>query len=237
MSDELNQQTQATEAPVATGESTEANPLKKALDAERLEKVALRKQLAELSKKVEQFNGIDLAEVQSLKEKQEAVERQKQEEAQRWGDLRLSYEEKLKATGSELNQTKAALEAERLENALNKAYFGSDGLSDDDFDLLKPKAMKHVKLIDGKPTVVDPDGTQRYNEKGEPMTLKEVMAEFASKGSTSKLFRAQNTNAGSGMTASSQAKGAKGNTLVNPSPKDIGKNLEAIAAGKLKVVR
>jgi hypothetical protein len=234
MADETTQsQAEGTDTSEAEGD----NPLQKALQSERQQRVALAKELADQKKLLKQFEGVDLAKYQELQQAQDAAEQRKLEEQQKWGDLKQQLEQKVKAHSDERDSWKSQYENLTVETAIANAYYKAGGVDAESLELLMPKAKAFVKLGEGnKIGVVDVDGTQKLTDKGNPYSLGDLMGEFASSDTAiGRLFKATGTS-GSGATQSNTSRSNSRRVIAKGDIDAFGANLEAIASGSIEVL-
>jgi hypothetical protein len=139
-------------------------------DVERIVSERLARERKKFEKK---FDGVDVEEAKRLLAEKEQAELERQKE-------RGEFEEVLKKTvakkDEELNSYKQKLQETLVDGALLNAASKNNAVSPEQVSaLLKNK----VKLSDGGTVeVLDDNGTPRYNDKGELLSVNELVSDF-----------------------------------------------------------
>jgi predicted RNase H-like nuclease (RuvC/YqgF family) len=175
--------------------------LQKALNKERQEKTKLEKDVKRYETHLKEYNPDEFKRLQELKQKWE--ERDVLEQ-QRIAGIKSEFEQEKSALLKENNDLRSQLQKTTATYELEKAFFNAGGLTASGdgishFDMILPHALNHVKIEDGKITVIDPaTGTKKFTKEGTPFTLADLMMHFRQSGATAQLFKPANNAGGTG---------------------------------------
>ena len=204
--------------------------------------ISLTKELEELRPLKSQYDGIDpnaarsaLAQVEELGKK--GVKKPDDVQTQisaALNDFTTKVVEPLKSQleASEQARQDAEREAERglMRSKIGEEFIGMGG-KPGAMDFILGKAENIFGVIDGQ--VNARENQFSTNNPGEPITPKEWLTQQATSTETDFAFNASNgggANPKPGASASPQAQ-----KLVNPTPTQLGANMDAIASGKIVV--
>jgi len=167
MSDEIME----TEGQEPTQESTTMDERQfTQTEVERIVEQRLARERKKLEKKLD---GVDLEEAKRLLEEKEKAEIERQKE-------RGEFEEILKKTvakkDEQLTALQKQLQREKVDGALLGAASKFNAVNAEQVSAL---LRSNVRLSEtGEVEIVDNDGTIKYSDKGEPMTVQELTKEF-----------------------------------------------------------
>lgn len=172
MSDEIMANETATDAEELTSEN-QATSAKTYTQEEFDNHMAGLK--SSLTKKFEkQFQ--ELGDIEELKQLKIKAERAKEQEAIRKGEFEKILSEKAEKWNSEIQKRDSIIEQFKVEQPLLSAA--------GEFRSINPEQVKRllrdqVRLsADGEVEVLDAKGTVRYNDNGQPITVKDLVKEF-----------------------------------------------------------
>jgi len=177
--------------------------LKSALQKERADRAAYEKQV-----KAWQGLGKTPDEIKELLAAQEQAELAKAEKAGEWEKLRAQMNEKhdaaLKAKDETISAMRARLNAELVDAKAVSAIAAAKGVP----ELLLPHVQRHVKVDDEfNVHVVDAKGDPRVNEKGEPLSIADLISEMKASEVFGRAFEGSGQS-GSGKQPGNGAGGA-----------------------------
>lgn len=162
-----------------TSDIEDTGGLKSALKKERDTVSALTGKVRSLE---ERFSGIDLEEVETLKQGRRDAEEAEAERKGEWdklkGQMRDAHEVTLGKKDSEIARMRKEIERLTVDSQATSAINELEG----NVTLLTPHVKSLVKLVevDGKfqPQVVDASGSPRVDADGNPLTIKALVSEM-----------------------------------------------------------
>lgn len=110
--------------------------------------------------------------------------------------------DQIKAMQDAMAKKDQALAQERLENQITRSI--GDRFDPDLTDAALMKIKSQIQTNDGQITVVNKNGTQRYNDNGQPMTIDELVNEVAKNNPKLLRQRQSSNNSGSGIRSVDQ---------------------------------
>ncbi len=168
---------------------------KSKLDEFRDNNIALKKQLDDMGKQMQSFNGVDPA---KFKEYEEQARQIQEKELIKKGDFEALVAQRTSAMKKDLEDKIAAMmeTIKALEGDKTKAYGERDsyiveselrkaaedpnaGYNPGVADILLPHVMKEFTIKDGKVTRVKPDGTVVYGKDSNPSTIHEFLTDMS----------------------------------------------------------
>lgn len=210
--------------------------------------IQLMKKQEELADKLKQFDGVDLVVYQEALKTKQALEDQKLLDSGKLEELvekrvermKADFEGKSAALNSRIEdistenaglitRLSSVLIDSQIQQAVNDIGKPREGAIQD----ILNRGRSLFKLIDGKPTPVGPDGNPIFGKDGKaPMTFYEWAQGLQE--TAGFLFESAS---GGGSTGGRQSAGGPIKTIAAGDPVAFGANLEAIASGKVAVVR
>lgn len=221
------------EAAKSSEQEKAENDLKDAEDggASPEEVDRIRKALAKANKesadrrhKLQQWDdlGVDPETIKQWKAERRDAEIKKAEEEGRYQDIidrtRQESQEVAEKSQAEVAKMKAQLEDYLVDRNLTEAIASEEGIP----KLLQSIARQYVKTVQDETTgeyqtkVVDESGLARVNEKGEEMSIRDLVASFKEDPDLQYAFKAPKT---SGSGNDSQAAAAAPSSKPGPKPK------------------
>ena len=169
MSEEVmeTQGTEAVEQPVQEAQET------KTFTQEELDRIVadrIARQQRQFDKKLE---GIDLDEARSLLSERQSAEIEKQKER---GEFENILKQTVEKKDQEISAYKQRLEQTLVDGALLSAAARNNAVSPDQVSQLLRGSVSLSE--DGTVEVFDKNGTPRYNDQGEVLTVEELVADF-----------------------------------------------------------
>lgn len=119
------------------------------------------------------LEGIDLDEARTLLQQREAAELERQKKD---GDFDRILKQTVEKKDQEINAYKSRLEQTLVDGALLSAAAKNSAVSPEQVSQLLRGSVKLSE--DGKVEVYDNNGTPRYNDKGDLLTVEELVADF-----------------------------------------------------------
>lgn len=166
--------------------------------------------------------GVDPDTVKQWKEERRNEEIRKAEEEGRYQDIidrtRQESQEIQEKAQAEVAKMKAQLESQLVDKNLTEAIAAEEGIP----KLLQGIARNYVKTVQDETTgeyatkVIDEDGMPRVNDKGEEMSIRELVQSFKEDPDLSYAFKAPKT---SGSGNDSQASATPPSKKPGPKPK------------------
>lgn len=164
---------------------------------------------------------------------------------QEFGKLKSQLQSELEKAQAEKQKAYAARDRELITSALTQEIVKEKGNA----RLLLPILQRHVKVIetdDGyRAAVVDADGDERLNAKGEPMTLADLVREAKSDSELLDAFAADGRSGGGAGGAGGNGGGKPGKTyklsdwqqlVAGSKPDERQRLIREKAAGRIKVI-
>lgn len=167
MSDEVMAEEVETEATNETQEQ-------KTFTQDELDRIVADRVAREQRKIEKKLQGVDLDKAKQLLQEQEQLELERQKERGEFDGILKQTVEKKDAV---INSYKQKLEQNLVDNALLLAASKNNAVSPDQVGLL---LRGNIKLTedDGNVEILDSNGTPRYNDKGDPLSVDELVSEF-----------------------------------------------------------
>jgi len=159
--------TEAVEQPVQETQET------KTFTQEELDRIVadrIARQQRQFDKKLE---GIDLDEARSLLSERQSAEIEKQKER---GEFENILKQTVEKKDQEISAYKQRLEQTLVDGALLSAAARNNAVSPDQVSQLLRGSVSLSE--DGTVEVFDKNGTPRYNDQGEVLTVEELVADF-----------------------------------------------------------
>lgn len=168
MSEEVMESVEA-EATVEQSESTQEKSFTQA-EVEKIVEQRLIRERKKLDKKIE---GIDLDEARRLMEEKEAAEVERKKERGEFESILKSTVEKKDA---KIQQLEARLQQQLIDGALLNAASKHNAVSPEQVAAL----LRNKTRLDetGSVEILDDNGSHRYNDSGESLTVGELVEEF-----------------------------------------------------------
>jgi hypothetical protein len=168
MSEEVMESVEA-EATVEQSESTQEKSFTQA-EVEKIVEQRLIRERKKLDKKIE---GIDLDEARRLMEEKEAAEVERKKERGEFESILKSTVEKKDA---KIQQLEARLQQQLIDGALLNAASKYNAVSPEQVAAL----LRNKTRLDetGSVEILDDNGSHRYNDSGESLTVGELVEEF-----------------------------------------------------------
>jgi len=164
------EQTQATEKNVETAEK----PVEvKSFTEDQVEAIVQRRLERERSKVSKQLDGIDINEAKQLLEEKKQKE---QELALQRGEFEKVMKETVSKKDEEITKLVSELQKIRIDEQLVNTASNLKAINPNE---VKALLRDKLKLNDsGSVEVVSDNGTPRYNDKGEPMSVQDFVSEY-----------------------------------------------------------
>jgi uncharacterized protein YdaU (DUF1376 family) len=175
--DEKNNSVEQTEVPTKNQETVdtpkEVKAETKAFTEEQVEAIVQRRLERERSKISKKLDGIDIEEAKQLLEEKKQKE---QELALQRGEFEKVMKETVSKKDTEISKLVSELQKVRIDEQLVNVASGLKAINPNEVkSLLRDK----VKLNDsGSVEVIGENGTPRYNEKGDLMSVNDLVAEY-----------------------------------------------------------
>lgn len=168
MSDEIMETEMATEAEVQSQEQT------KTFTQEELDRIVADRVAREQRKVEKKLQGLDIDKAKQLLQEQEQKELERQKERGEFDGILKQTVEKKDAV---INSYKQKLEQNLVDNALLLAASKNNAVSAEQVGQL---LRGNIKLTEdgGNVEILDGNGTPRYNDKGDPLSVDELVSEF-----------------------------------------------------------
>ena len=175
--DEKNNSVEQTEVPSKNQETVEAPKEvvaeNKAFTEEQVEAIVQRRLERERSKISKQLDGIDIKEAKQLLEEKKQKE---QELALQRGEFEKVMKETVSKKDAEISKLVSELQKIRIDEQLVNTASSLKAINPNE---VKALLRDKLKLNDsGNVEVVSDNGTTRYNDKGEPLTVSEFVSEY-----------------------------------------------------------
>ena len=175
--DEKNNSVEQTEVPSKNQETVETpkevKAETKAFTEEQVEAIVQRRLERERSKISKKLDGIDIEEAKQLLEEKKQKE---QELALQRGEFEKVMKETVSKKDTEISKLVSELQKVRIDEQLVNVASGLKAINPNE---VKSLLRNSVKLNDsGNVEVVGENGTPRYNEKGDLMSVNELVAEY-----------------------------------------------------------
>jgi len=189
-----------------------------------------RKTASERAEELKKYEGLDLDEVNRLKDDAAKIEEEKMKAAGRFDELKSNiekdYSAKLTAAQEFGTGWQQKYESLAIDKALVDAAAKYNGIAPEEIAQL---TRGQIKLGEnGSPIILNPDGGPAIDEKGNALSIDAFVGSWLQ--AHPHHVRASGGGAGSNNLTN------QGNSGIRTiSAEDIGKNLEAVAKGELKV--
>jgi hypothetical protein len=176
--DEKNNSVEQTEVPTKNQETVETPKEEvkaetKAFTEEQVEAIVQRRLERERSKISKKLDGIDIEEAKQLLEEKKQKE---QELALQRGEFEKVMKETVSKKDSEISKLASELQKVRIDEQLVNVASGLKAINPNE---VKSLLRNSVKLNDsGNVEVIGENGTPRYNEKGDLMSVNDLVAEY-----------------------------------------------------------
>ena len=175
--DEKNNSVEQTEVPTKNQETVETpkevKAETKAFTEEQVEAIVQRRLERERSKISKKLDGIDIEEAKQLLEEKKQKE---QELALQRGEFEKVMKETVSKKDSEISKLVSELQKVRIDEQLVNVASGLKAINPNE---VKSLLRNSVKLNDsGNVEVIGENGTPRYNEKGDLMSVNDLVAEY-----------------------------------------------------------
>lgn len=167
MSDEVMEESVETEPTQETVQES------KTFTQEELDRIVADRVAREKRKHDKQLEGIDINEARQimLEREQAQIERQKEK-----GEFEQVLKQTVEKKDLEIAAMRAALESTKIDGALLSAASKHNAV---DSSQVSQLLRNRVKLADdGSVEVLDENGAVRYNDKGDPLSVDEVVGDF-----------------------------------------------------------
>ncbi len=168
MSDEIMADA-VTEAAVETPEIQES----KTFTQEELDRIVADRVARTKRQYDKRLDGIDLDEARQLLQRQQEAEIEKQKER---GEFESILKQTVEKKDQEIMTYKQRLESQLVDGALLSAASRNNAVSAEQVVQLVRGAVRLSE--DGTAEVVDSNGTPRYNDKGDPVSVDELVGDF-----------------------------------------------------------
>ena len=166
MSDEVMVEEVETEATKETQEQ-------KTFTQDELDRIVADRVAREQRKVEKKLQGVDLDKAKQLLQEQEQLELERQKER---GEFDNILKEKLGKKDQEIMSMKAKLERTLVDGTLLAAASSKNAVSPEQVSQL---LRGSVKLSEhGDVEILDSNGTPRYNDKGDPLSVSELVSDF-----------------------------------------------------------
>lgn len=175
--DEKNNSVEQTEVPTKNQETVETpkevKAENKAFTEEQVEAIVQRRLERERSKISKKLDGIDIEEAKQLLEEKKQKE---QELALQRGEFEKVMKETVSKKDTEISKLVSELQKVRIDEQLVNVASGLKAINPNE---VKSLLRNSVKLNDsGNVEVIGENGTPRYNEKGDLMSVNDLVAEY-----------------------------------------------------------
>lgn len=167
MSEEIVESTEEVAVP-AEPEVTE-----KTFSQAELDKIVADRVAREQRKFEKKLSGIDLEEAKALLSQKEQVEQEKLKER---GEFETILKQTVEKKDSEIASYKARLESTLIDGALLQSASTNNAVSPEQVSALLRKQTRLAE--DGTVEVLDNNGTPRYNDSGDLLSVNEMVSEF-----------------------------------------------------------
>ena len=164
-----------TEVPNKNQETVEApkEETAKSFTEEQVEAIVQRRLERERSKISKKLDGVDIEEAKKLLEEKKQKE---QELALQRGEFEKVMKETVSKKDQEISKLVSELQKIRIDEQLVNTASSLKAINPNE---VKALVRNSLKLNDsGNVEVVSENGTPRYNDKGEPLTVQEYVAEY-----------------------------------------------------------
>ena len=168
MSDEIMADA-VTEAAVETPEVQET----KTFTQEELDRIVADRVARTKRQYDKRLDGIDLDEARQLLQRQQEAEIEKQKER---GEFESILKQTVEKKDQEIRTYKQRLESQLVDGALLSAASRNNAVSAEQVVQLVRGAVRLSE--DGTAEVVDSNGTPRYNDSGDPVSVDELVSDF-----------------------------------------------------------
>ena len=158
-----------TEAAVETPEVQEA----KTFTQEELDRIVADRVARTKRQYEKRLEGIDLDEAKSLLQRQQEAEIEKQKER---GEFESILKQTVEKKDQEIRTYKQRLESQLVDGALLAAASRNNAVSAEQVGQLLRGSVRLSE--DGTAEVYDANGTPRYNDNGDPLTVDELVSDF-----------------------------------------------------------
>ena len=166
------EQTQATDKNVETVEASKEAETK-SFTEKQVEEIVQRRLERERNKVTKKLDGIDIDEAKKLLAEKQQKE---QELALQRGEFEKVMKETVSKKDAEISKLVSELQKIRIDEQLVNTASSLKAINPNE---VKALLRNNVKLSDsGEVEVVSENGTPRYNEKGDPMKVSELVAEY-----------------------------------------------------------
>ena len=168
MSDEIMAESVDTEATENTTQEV------KTFSQEELDRIVADRVQREKRKLDKKLEGIDLEEARQLmlEREQATIERQKEK-----GEFESILKQTVEKKDMEISQYKQRLESTLIDGSLLSAASKYNAVEPNQVAQLLRSSLKLAD--DGSVEVLDSNGTVRYNEKADPLSVDEVVGDFS----------------------------------------------------------
>lgn len=166
MSDEVMVEEVETEATNETQEQ-------KTFTQDELDRIVADRVAREQRKVEKKLQGVDLDKAKQLLQEQEQLELERQKER---GEFDNILKEKLGKKDQEIMSMKAKLERTLVDGTLLAAASSNNAVSPEQVSQLLRGSVKLSE--DGEVEILDSNGTPRYNDKGDPLSVNELVSDF-----------------------------------------------------------
>lgn len=164
MSDNMENEVETTEQPINET---------KTFTQEELDRIVADRIARERKKFDRQLEGVDISEAKRLLAEKEAAEIERQKER---GEFEQVLKKSLEKKDQEIQAYKQRLEQTLVDGEILRAASVNNAVSPDQVSAL---LKSRVRLADGGSVeVLDNDGTLMYNDKGEQLTVSELVSDF-----------------------------------------------------------
>jgi hypothetical protein len=167
MSEEIVESTEE----VATSAEQEAT--EKTFSQSELDKIVADRVAREQRKFEKKLSGIDLEEAKALLSQKEQVEQDKLKER---GEFETILKQTVEKKDSEIAGYKQRLESTLIDGALLQSASTNNAVSPEQVSALLRKQTRLAE--DGTVEVLDNNGTPRYNDSGDLLSVNEMVSEF-----------------------------------------------------------
>ena len=158
-----------TEAAVETPEVQET----KTFTQEELDRIVADRVARTKRQYDKRLDGLDVDKAKELLQREADAEVEKQKERGEWEEILKTTAQKKDQQIAELKKT---LEIREIDGALLTAASRHNAVSSEQVVQLTRGAVRLSQ--DGKAEVVDANGTPRYNDSGDPLTVDELVSDF-----------------------------------------------------------
>tara|TARA_R110000772_G_scaffold98775_2_gene198307 strand:+ start:206 stop:892 length:687 start_codon:yes stop_codon:yes gene_type:complete len=138
-----------------------------------LEKIIEQRLARERKKFEKQIDGIDISEARKLMEEKEVAEIERQKER---GEFEAILKKTAEKKDSQINTLTQRLQQTLVDGALLTAASQSNAVNPDQVVSLVKAQTRLAE--DGQVEVVDTNGSVRYNDSGDPLSVKDLVSDF-----------------------------------------------------------